>query len=44
VGGWDADIRDGWSPGGRIHFPLILGTDGSGMIAQLGRVFAVQDW
>jgi NADPH:quinone reductase-like Zn-dependent oxidoreductase len=36
VGGWDADIRDGWSPGGRIRFPLILGTDGSGTIAQLG--------
>jgi NADPH2:quinone reductase len=36
VGGWDADIRDGWSPDGRIHFPLILGTDGSGIIAQLG--------
>jgi NADPH:quinone reductase len=36
VGGWDADIRDGWSPGGRIHFPLVLGTDGSGTIAQIG--------
>jgi NADPH:quinone reductase len=37
VGGWDADIRDGWSPGGPIRFPLVLGTDGSGTIAQLGK-------
>jgi NADPH2:quinone reductase len=36
VGGWDADIRDGWSPSGRIHFPLVLGTDGSGTITQTG--------
>src|SRR6202049_706105 len=36
VGGWDADIRDGWNPGGRVRFPLVLGTDGSGTIAQLG--------
>ena len=37
VGGWDADIRDGWSPDGRIQFPMILGVDGSGIVAQLGR-------
>jgi NADPH:quinone reductase len=46
VGGWDADIRDGWSPDGRIQFPLILGADGSGTIAQLGpgvRRFTVGD-
>jgi NADPH:quinone reductase-like Zn-dependent oxidoreductase len=36
VGGWDRDIRDGWNPGGRVRFPLVLGTDGSGTIAQLG--------
>src|ERR1700730_5783002 len=37
VAGWDADIRGGWSPGGgRVRFPLGLGTDGSGTIAQLG--------
>ena len=36
VGGWDVDIREGWNPGGRIRFPLVLGTDGSGTIAQLG--------
>jgi len=46
VGGWDADIRDGWNPGGRVRFPLVLGTDGSGTIAQLGpraRRFEVGD-
>jgi NADPH:quinone reductase-like Zn-dependent oxidoreductase len=36
VGGWDADIRGGWWPGGRKHFPLILGTDGSGTVAAVG--------
>lgn len=36
VGGWDADIRGGWNPGMRIRFPLILGSDGSGTIAQVG--------
>jgi len=36
VGGWDADIREGWNPGGRIRFPLVLGRDGSGTIAQAG--------
>jgi NADPH:quinone reductase len=36
VGGWDADMRDGWSPSGRIHFPLVLGTDGAGIVAAVG--------
>lgn len=36
VGGWDADIRGGWWPGGRKHFPLVLGTDGSGVVAAVG--------
>ena len=36
VGSWDADMRGGWSPGGRPKFPLILGTDGSGWIAAVG--------
>jgi hypothetical protein len=37
VGGWDADMRDGWSPDGkRPPLPLILGTDGSGTIAAVG--------
>jgi NADPH:quinone reductase len=46
VGGWDADIRDRWNPGGRIRFPFVLGTDGSGTIAHLGsrvRRFKVGD-
>jgi NADPH:quinone reductase len=34
---WDADIRDGWSPDGSpLHYPLILGSDGSGTVAALG--------
>jgi NADPH:quinone reductase-like Zn-dependent oxidoreductase len=37
VGGWDADMREGWSPDGRHpRFPLVLGTDGSGTIALVG--------
>lgn len=36
VGGWDADIRAGWWPEGKPHFPLVLGTDGSGTIAVVG--------
>jgi NADPH2:quinone reductase len=36
VGVWDADIRGGWWPEGRPKFPLILGTDGAGVIAQNG--------
>jgi NADPH:quinone reductase-like Zn-dependent oxidoreductase len=36
VGGWDADMRGGWSPGGDPAFPLILGTDGSGHVAAVG--------
>jgi NADPH:quinone reductase-like Zn-dependent oxidoreductase len=36
VGSWDADIRDGWSPNGRTHFPLVLGTDGSGTVSAVG--------
>src|ERR1700730_448525 len=36
VGPWDADMRAGWSPSGRAHFPLVLGTDGAGIIAAVG--------
>src|SRR5258708_276489 len=37
VGGWDADMRAGWSPSGREpRFPLVLGTDGSGVVAAVG--------
>jgi len=25
VGSWDAEIRGGWSPGGKIEFPYVLG-------------------
>ncbi|HMI97363.1 MAG TPA: NADP-dependent oxidoreductase, partial [Micropepsaceae bacterium] len=44
---WDAEIRDGWSPTGRrLHFPVVLGTEGSGTIVAVGariRRFAVGD-
>ena len=36
VGPWDADMRAGWSPSGRAQFPLVLGTDGAGIIAAVG--------
>ncbi len=36
VGGWDADVRAGWYPEGRPHFPLVLGTDGAGIVATMG--------
>jgi NADPH:quinone reductase len=37
VGGWDADMRGGWSPSGRKpKFPVVLGTDGSGVVAARG--------
>lgn len=37
VGSWDADIRAGWWPDvSPPTFPLILGTDGSGIVADLG--------
>jgi NADPH:quinone reductase len=35
VGPWDADMREG-SLYGSPHFPLILGTDGSGTVVALG--------
>jgi NADPH:quinone reductase-like Zn-dependent oxidoreductase len=37
VGVWDADIRGGWWPEGRPKFPLILGTDGAGVITAKGK-------
>lgn len=47
VAEWDADMRAGWWPGGRRpRFPLVLGTDGSGIVAAVGtrvRRFAVGD-
>ncbi|MGD9765872.1 MAG: NADP-dependent oxidoreductase [Candidatus Binatia bacterium] len=36
VGPWDADIRAGWWPSGRPRFPIVLGTDGSGLAASVG--------
>ncbi|MEY2486613.1 MAG: hypothetical protein QOH39_2261 [Verrucomicrobiota bacterium] len=36
VGVWDADIRRGWWPEGRPKFPLILGTDGAGLVNARG--------
>jgi NADPH:quinone reductase-like Zn-dependent oxidoreductase len=36
VGPWDAEIREGWYPGGRPRFPLVLGTDGAGAVAAVG--------
>lgn len=36
VGVWDADIRQGWWPQGRPKFPLVLGTDGAGVVAGRG--------
>jgi NADPH:quinone reductase len=36
VGVWDADIRGGWWPEERPKFPLVLGTDGAGVIRAKG--------
>lgn len=36
VGGWDADMRGGWWPFGKPQFPVVLGTDGSGIVAAVG--------
>ena len=37
VGGWDESIRDGsWKPSARTKFPLVLGTDGAGIVVAKG--------
>ncbi len=37
VGVWDADVRNGsWRPYGRPKFPLVLGTDGAGVVRAKG--------
>jgi NADPH:quinone reductase-like Zn-dependent oxidoreductase len=36
VASWDAEMRSGWSPSGHARFPLVLGTDGSGIVAAVG--------
>ena len=46
VGIWDAKIRDGTWATGRERFPLVLGTDGAGVVAARGarvRRFQVDD-
>jgi NADPH2:quinone reductase len=46
VGIWDAKIRDGTWAEGRARFPLVLGTDGAGVVAARGarvRRFEVGD-
>jgi NADPH:quinone reductase len=46
VGSWDAEMRAGWWPGGQPRFPVVLGTDGSGTIAEMGanvRRFDIDD-
>src|SRR5438876_2780581 len=37
IGVWDADIRGGWWPKGKPRFPVVLGTDGAGTVAALGK-------
>jgi NADPH:quinone reductase-like Zn-dependent oxidoreductase len=36
VGSWDAAMRGSWWPSGKPTFPLVLGTDGSGIVAAVG--------
>jgi NADPH:quinone reductase-like Zn-dependent oxidoreductase len=47
VGSWDQSMRDGsWKPDGRTRFPLVLGTDGAGIVVAKGarvRRFRVGD-
>jgi NADPH:quinone reductase-like Zn-dependent oxidoreductase len=46
VGIWDTEMRQGWWPQGKPRFPVILGTDGAGIVAAKGsrvRRFATGD-
>jgi NADPH:quinone reductase-like Zn-dependent oxidoreductase len=46
VARWDGEMRGGWVPAGKPRFPLVLGTDGSGVVAAKGarvRKFSVGD-
>jgi NADPH2:quinone reductase len=36
VGSWDAEMREGWLPDGAPRFPLVLGTDGAGVVVAVG--------
>jgi NADPH2:quinone reductase len=48
VGSWDASVRDGsWRPYGKPKFPLVPGTDGSGVVVAKGarvRRFHIGDY
>jgi len=35
VGPWDADVREGFFASRKLHFPLVLGYDGAGIIAKV---------
>jgi NADPH:quinone reductase-like Zn-dependent oxidoreductase len=37
VGSWDDDMRAGWYEGRRPPFPRVLGVDGSGVVAAVGK-------
>jgi NADPH2:quinone reductase len=46
VGVWDTEIRAGWWPAGSPRFPLVLGTDGAGVVVAKGagvRRFSIGD-
>jgi NADPH:quinone reductase-like Zn-dependent oxidoreductase len=46
VGVWDAEVRQGRWPEGRPKFPIVLGTDGAGIVAGTGanvRDFHISD-
>lgn len=36
VGVWDTEIRGGWWPEGKAKFPIVLGSDGAGIVAARG--------
>ncbi len=36
VGSWDPDMRAGWVPSGKPRFPLVLGSDGAGVVVAKG--------
>jgi NADPH:quinone reductase-like Zn-dependent oxidoreductase len=36
VGPWDADVREGSFAGRKPHFPMVLGYEGSGVVAAVG--------
>jgi NADPH:quinone reductase-like Zn-dependent oxidoreductase len=36
VASWDKDMREGWFPGKRPPFPIVLGTEGAGTVEAVG--------